>query len=152
MPDPLDIAREYAAQPELWADLVSHDADRRTYALLRDDDDVTAWIICWMDGHDTGYHDHDGSAGAVHVVAGHVVEERLRIDGPPARREAGPGEDFGFAAEDIHRVVHGGGPPAVTIHVYSPPLRRQGGYVIDADGTLRRRSMTEDEELRPITA
>jgi predicted metal-dependent enzyme (double-stranded beta helix superfamily) len=152
MEDPLELARGYAAQPELWGDLVSHDPDRRTYALLRDDDAVTAWVICWSDGHDTGFHDHDGSAGAVHVVAGRVVEERLRVGGPPARRVAEPGDGFGFRADDIHRVLHGGGPPAVTIHVYSPPLRRQGGYVIEDDGTLRRLSLSNAEELRPIAA
>jgi hypothetical protein len=38
---------------------------------------------------------------------------------------------------------------AVSIHVYSPPLWRMGAYDIDADGSLRRRSIGYDEELRP---
>jgi predicted metal-dependent enzyme (double-stranded beta helix superfamily) len=149
--DPLQIAREYASQPELWQHLVRHDPDRRTFELLRDDDEVTAWVICWMDDHDTGFHDHDVSRGAVAVVQGQVVEERLRLNGAPSERAVGAGESFGFEPHDIHRVRHGGGQPAVTIHVYSPPLRRQGAYLVEPDGTLRRQALSYIEELRPLT-
>ncbi len=150
MTEPIDLARDYAGRPELWEHLVHHDPDRRTYELLRDDDEVTAWVICWSTDHDTGYHDHDVSAGAVAVVRGQVVEERLRVGGPPAERIAGAGDAFSFRPDDIHRVRHAGGPPAVTIHVYAPPLRRQGAYVVDQDGTLRRLVLSEAEELRPL--
>jgi hypothetical protein len=34
------------------------------------------------------------------------------------------GQAVDFAASDIHRVVHGGGGPAITINAYSPPLWR----------------------------
>jgi predicted metal-dependent enzyme (double-stranded beta helix superfamily) len=150
--DPVQLAREYASQPGLWQHLVRHDPDQRTFELLRDDDEVTAWVICWMDDHDTGFHDHDVSRGAVAVVQGHVVEERLRLNGQPAERAVGPGESFGFEPHDIHRVRHAGGPPAVTIHVYSPPLRRQGAYLVEPDGTLRRHALSYIEELRPLDA
>lgn len=150
MTDPLVLAREYAERPQLWRHLVHHDPDRRTFELLRDDDEVTAWVICWSEDTDTGYHDHDGSAGAVAVVGGQVIEERLRLNGGPAARVAGTGDAFAFQGADIHRVRHAGGPPAVTIHVYSPPLRRQGAYAIGADGTLTRLVLSETEELRPL--
>ena len=39
---------------------------------------------------------------------------------------------------------------AVSIHAYSPPLWRMGAYEVDADGTLRRRSISSAEELRPV--
>ena len=41
---------------------------------------------------------------------------------------------------------------AVSIHAYSPPLSRMGAYDVDADGTLRRRSISSAEELRPAAA
>ena len=72
---------ELADRPELWIDLVKHDASQRVYEELLSDDHLTAWLICWMDDHDTGFHDHDVSAGAVAVVSGAVREERLTIDG-----------------------------------------------------------------------
>jgi hypothetical protein len=38
----------------------------------------------------------------------------------------------------------------VTIHAYSPPLWRSGAYEILPGGGLRRHSMSDPEELRPI--
>ena len=42
--------------------------------------------------------------------------------------------------------------PAVSIHAYSPPLWRMGAYSVEADGTLRRESISYAEELRPVAA
>ena len=111
-----------------------------------------AWLICWMDDHDTGFHDHDGSAGAVTVVSGAVREERLRLGAEPARRIVRGGESFTFAAADIHRVLHHGAAPAVTIHAYSPPLWRMGAYGVSPSGELARHSISYAEELRPRSA
>jgi predicted metal-dependent enzyme (double-stranded beta helix superfamily) len=141
---------ELAERPELWIHLVKHDSRQRVYEELLSDDHLTAWLICWMDDHDTGFHDHDISAGAVAVVSGAVREERLTIDGSPHDRAFVAGEAFHFSPADIHRVRHGGGDPAVTLHVYSPPLDRMGAYVVGEDGVLARMSVSSSEELRPL--
>jgi mannose-6-phosphate isomerase-like protein (cupin superfamily) len=140
---------EVADRPELWIDLVEHDSTQRVYQELLSEEHITAWLICWMDDHDTGFHDHDISCGAVAVVSGAVREERLAIDGPPRERVVRAGASFHFGSADIHRVRHAGDGPAVTIHVYSPPLLRMGAYVIGEDGVLARRAMSYTEELRP---
>ena len=145
------FARELAGREERWRHLVSHDPTQRTYELLRHDDEVMAWLICWMDDHDTGYHDHDGSQGAVAVIEGAVREERLRLGSRPLERIATAGQSFTFGASDIHRVRHAGDRPAVTIHAYSPPLWRMGAYEIEPGGTLRRHSISYAEELRPLS-
>ena len=88
------FARALAEAPDRWRHLVSHDPAQRTYELLHHDETVMAWLICWMDDHDTGFHDHDGSAGAVAVVEGAVREERLRLGAEPARRIVRGGESF----------------------------------------------------------
>jgi predicted metal-dependent enzyme (double-stranded beta helix superfamily) len=141
--------RELADRPELWIELVRHDATQRVYHELFSDAHVTAWLICWMEEQDTGFHDHDVSAGAVAVVSGDIREERLAIGGEPQARTFAAGAAFHFSAADIHRVRHGGSDPAVTLHVYSPPLARMGAYVIGDDGVLARRTMPASEELRP---
>jgi len=143
------FVRELADRPELWIDSVRHDASQRVYEELLSDAHVTAWLICWMDDHDTGFHDHDVSAGAVAVVGGRVCEERLAIGGEPRKRTFAAGEAFNFSPADIHRVRHSGSDPAVTLHVYSPPLARMGAYEIDDDGVLARHPMSSSEELRP---
>jgi predicted metal-dependent enzyme (double-stranded beta helix superfamily) len=73
----------------------------------------------------------------------------LTIDGPPQERRFKAGRSFHFSAADIHRVSHAGSEPAVTIHVYSPPLLRMGAYVVGADGVLARHPISSEEELRP---
>src|SRR3954470_5528535 len=84
------LVADLAARPEAWQHLVTHRADARTYVELHRDEHVAVWLICWMNDHDTGYHDHDLSAGAVGVAAGAVREERL-VPGPPPPRPGGHG-------------------------------------------------------------
>ena len=141
---------ELADRPELWIHLVEHDTTQRVYEELLSDEHVTAWLICWMDEHDTGFHDHDVSAGAMAVVSGAAREERLAIEGPKRSGVYRAGASFHFSAADIHRVSHAGSDPAVTLHVYSPPLLRMGAYVIGEDGVLARHPMSYEEELRPL--
>ena len=70
------------------------------------------------------------------------------------RRSAGApaGSSFYFGASDIHRVLHAGSEPAVTIHAYSPPLVRMGSYTIEANGQLRRHAVSHEDELRELSA
>ncbi len=144
------LARSVAATPALWRHLVAHDPDRRHYAELLRDVHVALWVICWTNEQDTGFHDHDLSAGAVAVAAGAVREDRLALGGAPRSRVVDAGGAFSFAAADIHRVRHVPGTDAVTIHAYSPPLWRMGAYEVRADGSLARHAMSYAEELRPL--
>ncbi len=151
-PELQTFVAELAERPELWIERVRHDPTQRSYEELVADPFLTAWLICWMDDHDTGFHDHDRSSGAVAVVSGAVREERLTLEGPPCSRTFRAGQSFHFSASDIHRVRHSGTDPAVTLHVYSPPLLRMGSYALDEGGALVRHTMSSSEELRPRAA
>jgi mannose-6-phosphate isomerase-like protein (cupin superfamily) len=148
----LDELRRFAAglaeSPERWGHLVRHSNDLRVYEQIWDDEDVNAWVICWGEDQDTGFHDHDESAAGIAVVSGHVREDRLTLTGSPVSREIGPGTTFTLPPVAIHRVLHAGTGPAVTIHAYSPPLRRTGAYRVGPDGALERESQTFEVELR----
>ena len=152
VPELVALVERIVATPEHWEPLVSHRADARTYEQLYRDDNVGVWLICWMNDHDTGFHDHDLSSGALAVAAGKVREERLRVGGEPASRTLSVGQTLSFTGADIHRVSHAGDEPAVTVHAYSPPLWRMGSYEILSCGGLRRHSLSYAEELRPLTA
>ncbi len=152
--DLLALARSYADDPSTWAHLVRVDSERRACHRLLEAPDATVWLLCWMPGQETGFHDHDGAAGVVAVVQGGVVEQRLRLGGTPSRREARAGDTFAFSGAVIHNVGHAEGAPAVTIHAYSPALRRMGAYEFDANGELQRTALDEKIELgdeRPLT-
>jgi hypothetical protein len=147
-----DLVTRLAGQPERWRPLVRHDTGGRHFAQLWRDTHVDVWVISWGNGNDTGFHDHDLSSGAVAVVEGEVVEERLVLGGPPRALRHRAGESFDFDAAHVHRMRQDSDTPAVTIHAYSPPLWRMGSYAIAADGTLHRQSISYAEELRPIEA
>jgi mannose-6-phosphate isomerase-like protein (cupin superfamily) len=142
------FAAGLAASPERWRHLVRHASDARVYEQIWDDEDVNAWVICWSEDQDTGFHDHDESSAAIAVISGQVQEDRLRLGDEPRSRVLGPNSIFTVPAVAIHRVLHAGGPPAVTIHAYSPRLVRTGAYRIGPDGELERELLTSEDELR----
>jgi predicted metal-dependent enzyme (double-stranded beta helix superfamily) len=146
------LVSDIAARRELWGPLVTLDPDSRRFEQLWRDEHVDMWVISWMPGHDTGFHDHDLSSGAVAVVAGEILEERLVLGGPPQRHEHGAGAVFDFDASHVHRMSQHSRAPAVSIHAYSPPLWRMGTYAVGPDFTLRRESISYAEELRPMDA
>jgi Cysteine dioxygenase type I len=146
-----DVVATLAAAPDLWAHLVEHHADRRHYVQLQCDGVVDVWLICWNDEQETGFHDHDVSNGAFHVVEGELIEDRLAFGGPRSRHFAA-GATASFDASHVHRLQHVGDRPSVSIHAYSPPLVKMGAYVVREDGVLERRTIPASEELRPIAA
>ncbi|MBV8220138.1 MAG: cysteine dioxygenase family protein [Solirubrobacterales bacterium] len=147
-----EFVARLAASPERWCHLVRHADDARVYAQIWDDEDVNAWVICWSEDQDTGFHDHDESSAAIAVISGQVREDRLRVGDEPRSRVLGPNSIFTVPAVAIHRVLHAGGPPAVTIHAYSPPLVRTGAYRIGPDGVLERELLSSEDELRATPA
>jgi len=144
-----ELVSRIAAEGSRWRPLVRRGATQRHFEQLWRDDHLDVWVISWATGNDTGFHDHDISSGAVAVVEGEIVEERLALGGRPRRRRHRAGEAFDFDASHVHRMLQDALVPAVSIHAYSPPLWRMGAYAVAPDGTLRRESISSAEELRP---
>jgi quercetin dioxygenase-like cupin family protein len=152
---PIELERFVAnlvRRPERWRHAIRHASDVRVYEQIWNDEQVNAWVICWSEDQDTGYHDHDESGAAIAVISGQVREDRLRLGDAPRSQTFGPGEIFTVPAVAIHRVLHAGDEPAVTLHAYSPPLVRTGAYRIGAEGELERELLSNEEELRATTA
>ena len=141
-----------AADPDQWRPLVRSDGGKRHFEQLWRDDAVDVWVISWANGNDTGFHDHDTSRGAVAVVEGEIIEERLALAGAPRELHHRAGTVFDFDASHVHRMRQQADTRAVSIHAYSPPLVRLGAYAVGSDGTLRRQSIPYTDELRPVDA
>jgi quercetin dioxygenase-like cupin family protein len=149
--DPLelrDLAASVANDPGSWAHHVGFDDAQRVYASLHRDAHVDVWLLCWTPVNDTGWHDHDISSGAVAVVAGELVENNLTLGRGGVDTRVGAGKAFCFGPEHIHR-LNGAEPGSVSVHAYSPPLRRMGQYDVSDAGVLRRVSVSYTDELRP---
>ena len=144
------LAAALADSPEHWRGLVHDAGEARVYETIWSDEHVNAWVIRWSARSDTGFHDHDVSASGIVVVEGAVVEERLALGGPAVVRRFSAGQSFHLSASAIHRVRHDAAAPALTIHAYSPPLRRQGVYRTGPDGALERDATPYTEELRAV--
>jgi predicted metal-dependent enzyme (double-stranded beta helix superfamily) len=145
----LELARALAEDRDAWAPHVEFAGDRRHYVSLHRDANVDVWVICWTPSGDTGWHDHDTSAGAVAVTRGELVEHNLAVGAASIRVDVPEGHSYSFGPDHIHRMT-GHADASVSIHVYSPPLWRMGQYAISASGVLRRRSVSYADELRPI--
>ena len=135
-PAMVQLAHEIVAEEELWRPYARHDAETRFYRQLYRDPNLDVWLICWVDGQRTGYHDHDRSSGAVCVCDGALLEDYFRIEEDGWIREKTtvhqPGGTFDFDAAYIHGVRHPGDAAAVDL---DPPLLA----CPLADGALRGR-------------
>ena len=132
---------------DLWRPLVVTDARRRRYRLIYDDDRIDVWVLSWMPGQHTGFHDHGDAGVALAAVDGHVVERQMRVTGGAHEQVLQPGRVQVGAPGYIHSVAHGAGEPAVTIHAYSPPLVEVGQYRATEDGLLVRERQHGRQEL-----
>src|SRR5579875_2958107 len=72
-----EVVRRAAASPAQWLARVRLNAEGRWYERIHLDDSHEVWIISWLPGQATGFHDHGGSAGAFAVVWGTLVERRV---------------------------------------------------------------------------
>ena len=143
----VQLVEEIAERPEIWESLVQHDEPERHCASLLVNEHVGIWIISWLPGHDTGWHDHAGSVGAVTVAKGTMCEDRPPWGEERVALEAAARSSFTFGDADIHRVVAIGDEPAVTIHAYSPPLQAMGVYRKGPSGEVTRQTISWDETL-----
>lgn len=143
------LTRALAACRELWEAYIDPSATERSYACLHRDAQLDVWAIFWLPENDTGWHDHDTSSGAVHVVEGALEEHALLVAAPARRTRHAAGSAFSFGPSHIHRLTCAA-PRAISIHAYSPPLWRLGQYSVDGDGALLRVSVSYADELRPL--
>jgi Cysteine dioxygenase type I len=143
------LVEAITASPEMWRHHVRHERDRRIYTQLHRDPNVDVWLICWDARQETGLHDHDRSSGAVRVVEGTLLEDFFVAEHGTIRLDTSvhaAGSRFSFDPTYIHDVRHDGGPPATSIHAYSPALWRMGHYAIGPRG-LGRVSLTYMDEV-----
>jgi quercetin dioxygenase-like cupin family protein len=145
----LALAGSLAADREVWEPHVRFSDDHRHYVSLYRDANIDVWVLCWTPSSDTGWHDHDTSAGAIAVTRGELIEANLAVGTAGVEVRVPAGQVYSFGPDHIHRMT-GAAEGSVSVHIYSPPLWRMGQYTISGSGVLRRTSVSYADELRPV--
>jgi len=105
-----------AAAADQWPGLVRYTEHDRWYQRLAGGDDHEVWLLAWLPGQRTGFHDHCGSAGAFTVVLGSLQEHTVRRGAAvPAARELPAGGVRSFGPRHVHEVVNASAGPAVSM-------------------------------------
>jgi len=147
------------ASPAEWVARVRLDPEGRWYERIHMTDDYEVWLISWLPGQSTGFHDHGLSAGAFGVVWG-ALDESVPTRRGAARKHAGAALSHGglpplgpaispgplttrvtagdvraFGPHYVHDVQNSStGSVAVSVHAYSPPLSSMTRYNLTSGG------------------
>src|SRR6266567_8388025 len=123
------LVASYAAAAGGWRQLVRFEQERRWYHRLYSADDHEVWLLSWLPGQETGFHDHGDAAGAFAVADGELRERAAAVGRPWIRsRDVPAGRWRSFGSRHVHDVRNVSARPAVSIHAYSPPLSARRRY------------------------
>ena len=140
---PVLTPRQLAAQvgrliatPAEWVARVRLDVEGRWYERIRMGEGYEVWLISWMPGQATGFHDHGGANGAFGVAWGDL-DECVVPRGAGAvlvnRIASAGGRSFG--PRHVHDVRNSSATSvAVSVHAYSPPLSEMTRYDLTPSG------------------
>jgi predicted metal-dependent enzyme (double-stranded beta helix superfamily) len=129
------LVQEIVAAEERWRPIVRFSEERRWYRRLVLADDYEVWLLSWLPGQHTGFHDHGEACGAFAVAQGELRETLASPGSSRVRhRRAGAGSVTPFGAQHLHDVSNAAGAPAVSVHAYSPALTAMRRYEMTPDG------------------
>jgi quercetin dioxygenase-like cupin family protein len=131
------IVGSFAASAQEWIGQVRLNAEGRWYERVHAGEDHDVWIITWLPGQATGFHDHGPSCGAFTVAWG-VLEEHH--DGTAEAVRTGTTRTFGPGY--VHDVRNASAAPVVSVHAYSPPLTEMTRYDLMPGGFTARGTET----------
>src|SRR5258708_39422891 len=138
--------RRIAGRPAMWVSRVRLDPEGRWYEQMHLDDRYELWLISWLPGQSTGFHDHGGANGAFSVVWG-ALDERVapRSGIAAAVRPVTQGVVRAFGPGYVHDVRNTARDSvAVSVHAYSPPLAAMTAYDLTPGGRVVTATETQE--------
>jgi rhodanese-related sulfurtransferase/mannose-6-phosphate isomerase-like protein (cupin superfamily) len=137
-----NIVAQFASS-DGWIDRVRLRAEERWYERLHHDPDYDIWVISWLPGQSTGFHDHGDSVGAFIIATGTLEEHRFGEQ----PHVIYPGQSQSFGSDYAHDVRNVSQAPAVSIHAYSPPLNEMNEYELDGSQLVPRERVSERAQV-----
>jgi predicted metal-dependent enzyme (double-stranded beta helix superfamily) len=136
-----EVVQRTTATPAEWLGRVRLNAAGRWYEQIHLDDVHEIWVISWLPGQETGFHDHGGAAGAFGLVWGTLMESRVvgaSATGQVLAKPVGVGRVRSFGPRYIHNVRNAAkSAVAVSVHAYSPPLSEMTRYELSDGGLVK---------------
>jgi Cysteine dioxygenase type I len=131
------LVASVVASPVCWSNLVRFDPVRRWYRQLELTEDYELWLLSWLPGQETGFHDHGDAVGALAVADGELCERtamagRRRVVG----NVLGAGQVRSFGRRHVHDLRNDSARPAVSVHGYAPPLAMMRRYKMAESGLV----------------
>lgn len=140
------LGEELACDEGRWRSLVPSALVERVAVRLLDTEAHDAWLLGWPSGSSVSPHDHGDAHGVLRVIEGELVDLRWSA-GARSRRRLRAGDGARLPVGLVHDVLAPAG-PALSVHLYSPPLREMGFY--DGDGMERLRVTAVDVDRRAV--
>jgi predicted metal-dependent enzyme (double-stranded beta helix superfamily) len=131
--------RRLTSSPAEWVARVRLDPEGRWYEQIHMGDTYELWLISWLPGQYTGFHDHGGANGAFGVVWGQLDEHTVAEGAvESAGRPVTQGAVRSFGPRYIHDVRNAetASSVAVSVHAYSPPLSAMTRYDLSPSGLV----------------
>jgi|SRR5271165_2206265 len=140
------LVRATASARTTWLPIVRFIFEQRWFHRIALTADYEIWLLTWLPGQHTGFHDHGDASGAFAVAQGELREtvaaaRRTQV----RRRTAATGSVTTFGGRHLHDVGNVAAAPAVSVHAYSPPLSAMRRYAMTSAGLALVR--TERAEL-----
>jgi predicted metal-dependent enzyme (double-stranded beta helix superfamily) len=130
--------RRLTATPAEWVARVRLDPEGRWYEQIHMSDAFELWLISWLPGQSTGFHDHGGANGAFGVVWGQLGEYRVaRGSAETGATPVAAGTVRSFGPHYVHDMRNSSDSSvAVSVHAYSPPLSAMTKYDLTPGGLV----------------
>jgi len=103
------------------------------------------WLISWLPGEATGFHDHGDSSGAFLVLLGELEEHRVSAGGADTGEILRTGDSRVFGSRYVHDVRSVSGAPAVSLHAYTPRLSVLNRYDLRPGGLVHTSAAPADQ-------
>jgi hypothetical protein len=118
--DLVQVARQAVGTPDEWRHLVRFDPWNRWRLRLRQRDGHELWLMSWLPGQRTGFHDHGDSLAVIAVASGVLHEHSTDPQGAPQVQAIGPDQARIWGARRVREIVNAGPDPAISVHLYAP--------------------------------
>jgi len=131
------IVSSVAASPGSWQGVLRFVPERRWFYRLDLTTDYEVWLLSWLPGQATGFHDHGDAAGAFALALGSLQERTAAVGrtGVRSRVLSAPSVRT-FGSAHLHDVRNVSAGPAVSVHAYSPPLTEMTRYDLSENGLI----------------